>query len=895
MANDGQIVFEVTADGKHAIADIKDITRQIEQETKKWDKSVEESTDKMDSSFSGLIKKLSVAAIGAGIISGLKNIASAAIETASDLAEVQNVVDTTFGTDSNKIEKWAKSAGEQFGLTELQAKRFSSTMGAMLKSSGLAGEQITEMSTTLSGLAADMASFYNLDFDTAFQKIRSGISGETEPLKQLGINMSTANLEAFALQKGLEKTWNEMSQGEQIMLRYQYMMQATADAQGDFAKTADGYANANRRIESAIDSIKTSIGKFLLPTVEYVTNALANFFEQITTPLNRTVLDDFNEIDVETSEKLAQIDVIKKEAQDTADLLDRIFGKSEEDPNGTKAAEIIAKYGINADETTKFLESLGYSTDEITEKQETWLEVCKRLVKTIPGLNEIINTETGEVKGGRAAIDQYINAWEQGQKKIALLQAQERRRQALAASYTELPGYEVDMLLWQDRLQNAKKQLEKMMKDYGINKTIEEMGTFEAGSAYATGNGPGDLGLTYEQSELLSKEKKYYDNVLASANKATSTWKEQYDAYQDALKILEDGDRVIEETYGDTEDAAQAAADWSDELKQAGTTAVQNLSAALTAIEDHVNGVRESTAKAIDSVIKGFSEVETPMMKNRKQIKDLTDEMGNLDSTSKDYKDQLKKINDEINKTKGQQISAQSMSKSLEQQAKYMEDYLANLRKARELGVSNEVLAALSDGSEESYDYLEALANASPAEVEKINASYQSVIDKKKELTEELTGQQLTVDQVYQQMLADAKEAVAALDLGEEAKTNSGKTVAGLAQGIADHVTDVQAAVDSILEQLNKLSSWGVNIDFGPFGSVPISTGGNLTTTEESKVRNGIGTPQYTVDYDTIGNAMRDNVKPGGNVYLDGRVVGAVISEQQGKTYRQLQRSGWQG
>ena len=88
----------------------------------------------------------------------------------------------------------------------------------------MSGEQVTEMSTDLAGLAADMASFYNLDFDTAFQKIRSGISGETEPLKQLGINMSVANLEAFALSKGITKAFNDMSQGEQTILRYQYLM-----------------------------------------------------------------------------------------------------------------------------------------------------------------------------------------------------------------------------------------------------------------------------------------------------------------------------------------------------------------------------------------------------------------------------------------------------------------------------------------------------------------------------------------------------------------------------------------------------------------------------------------------------------------------------------------------
>ena len=96
------------------------------------------------------------------------------------------------------------------------SKRFSSTMGAMLKSSGAASGDIVKMSEDLAGLAADMASFYNLDFDTAFQKIRSGISGETEPLKALGINMSVANLNAYALEKGLSKTFDKMTQGEHV-------------------------------------------------------------------------------------------------------------------------------------------------------------------------------------------------------------------------------------------------------------------------------------------------------------------------------------------------------------------------------------------------------------------------------------------------------------------------------------------------------------------------------------------------------------------------------------------------------------------------------------------------------------------------------------------------------
>lgn len=104
------------------------------------------------------------------------------VNAASDLQEVQNVVDVTFGNSAAEIDAWAKTAINQFGLSETKAKQFASTLGAMMKSAGLAGSEVVEMSEALSGLAADMSSFYNLDFDTAFQKIRSGISGETEPL-----------------------------------------------------------------------------------------------------------------------------------------------------------------------------------------------------------------------------------------------------------------------------------------------------------------------------------------------------------------------------------------------------------------------------------------------------------------------------------------------------------------------------------------------------------------------------------------------------------------------------------------------------------------------------------------------------------------------------------------
>ena len=209
------------------------------------------------SAFSSVGKVLgSIIAVGS-VVAFTKS----CIELGSDLAEVQNVVDVTFGRMSNDINSFAKNAITQFGLSETSAKQYSSTMGAMLKSMGFTTKSALEMSKSITGLSADMASFYNLDNQTAFEKIRSGISGETEPLKQLGINMSVANLEAYALSKGIKTAYSAMSQQQQALLRYNYLMSVTADAQGDFARTSGGWANQTRILRENFNSLKAELGQ----------------------------------------------------------------------------------------------------------------------------------------------------------------------------------------------------------------------------------------------------------------------------------------------------------------------------------------------------------------------------------------------------------------------------------------------------------------------------------------------------------------------------------------------------------------------------------------------------------------------------------------------------------
>lgn len=239
---------------------------------------LEDHTNKSTDAFSRLAKAIGLVMIARKALDTIKT----GIDYASDLAEVQNVVDVTFGSATEVINSWSKECLAAYGMNEVSAKRYAGTIGAMLKSSGLAGDAIVDMSKDMVGLAGDMASFYNLDLETAFEKIRSGISGETEPLKQLGINMSVANLEAYALSQGITTAYNEMSQAEQVMLRYNYLMSTTADAQGDFARTQDSYANQTRLLSESWLEFTGVMAEQLLPVLTTIVSWLNNIVAFLT-------------------------------------------------------------------------------------------------------------------------------------------------------------------------------------------------------------------------------------------------------------------------------------------------------------------------------------------------------------------------------------------------------------------------------------------------------------------------------------------------------------------------------------------------------------------------------------------------------------------------------------
>jgi hypothetical protein len=217
----------------------------------------------------------------AGVTVPILAVAAKFVKLASDLEEVKNVVNVTFGQNANAVIDWSSTLKEKFGMVQLESLKYVGSMGAMLKSSGFSTEASEKMAKSMVELTGDMSSFYNLSHEEVWEKIRAGIAGETEPLKVLGINMSVANMEAFALAEGIKKPWKEMSQSEQTQLRYQYLMQQTALAQGDFARTSDGLANRIRIFQGTIDELGAKLGTVLLPGINDILGKLVEWMEKL--------------------------------------------------------------------------------------------------------------------------------------------------------------------------------------------------------------------------------------------------------------------------------------------------------------------------------------------------------------------------------------------------------------------------------------------------------------------------------------------------------------------------------------------------------------------------------------------------------------------------------------
>lgn len=274
-------------------------------------------------------------------LSALISKANESITLGSDLAEVQNVVDTTFTSMSDSVNNWAKNAKSSYGLSETMAKKYVGLFGAMSSAFGFTEKEAYNMSTTLAGLAGDVASFFNTSQDEAYTKLKSVFSGETETLKDLGIVMTQNALDAYALASGYNKTTSAMTEQEKVALRYNFVLDQLKTASGDFVRTQNAWANQIRILQLRWQSFMATVGdgliNILTPCVK-ILNTLLDKLETVANWFNQIIKGIFGNSNITTSAITEDLAIASDE---TADLAN------------------------SADEAAKALEDVADSTNEI--------------------------------------------------------------------------------------------------------------------------------------------------------------------------------------------------------------------------------------------------------------------------------------------------------------------------------------------------------------------------------------------------------------------------------------------------------------------------------------------------------------------------------------------------
>lgn len=658
------------------------------------------------------------------IIDGITGSIDESIGLASDLVETQNVVDVTFEDSASTINKWAQEALNAYGITETKAKQYSSTLGAMLKSMGIADDQVLQMSIDMAGLAADMASFYNLDHDTAFEKIRSGISGETEPLKALGINMSVANLNAFALEKGMNKAFDKMSQAEQATLRYQYLLEATKDAQGDFARTGDSFSNEMRKLQTNLDRIKTEFGKGLLgvvtPAISLLNNVLSDKSYQYT-----------------TAEKIMQ--------------------ERDESIYDAKATYAQSLTIVNS------MRNMEQESGEAVKATKAWQEALENLKNVMPGLSQYVDLTSDAIMGNTERIKQYVDTVNSvslyGAHDTAVTDAQaavdetEKQLESLYARRDYLNSLIVGSnaeevkAAYHDVVENAYQSFVRTMAETNANytfaNTFDEFFASQYDEVDRAIRGVGDSSINLFD---------FGDMQAAAWSKLTEAMSLQTFDSSAAAGELEEVNRQIEETNDKLNEnqtaLARATSEW-EAYKRAHPEAEEQVKFN-EAIEDEKKALEDlkSTEKDV------YTYQEDALKKAQEAYKGVASGMGYMVTHTQE---EMKKLLDT-------DYSKENVLSWYGTNADALHAYNDALQQAEASGVDVGILSGLTTYSRDNDAYLSRLLNLTPEEIKQLNADYQRARDEENAMAETKTRYTLANDETYQSMLSTMEKALEAFD-----------------------------------------------------------------------------------------------------------------------------------
>lgn len=384
---------------------------------------VQNGVSAIKQSFNGLgsaVKKIGLLIGGAFAVGKLAQFGKECVELGSNLAEVQNVVDVTFTTMSDKVNEFAKNAMTSAGLSETMAKQYVGTFGAMSKSFGFSEAQAYDMSTALTQLTGDVASFYNISQDLAYIKLKSVFTGETETLKDLGVVMTQSALDQYALANGYGKTTSAMTEQEKVALRLAFVQKQLSAASGDFIRTSDSWANQVRVMQLQLQSLKATVGQGLINLFTPVLKVINILLGKLATLAN--AFKSFTELITGKKSSgqtgasgagLAGTDAIADTADqygNAADNAEKLADATNDTADATKKAAKAAKgYLSPLDEINN------YSTDKSADSSSKVPGATGGLADQMK--NAVQNVDYGKVAEGETVLDKISDS----AKKLAKL------------------------------------------------------------------------------------------------------------------------------------------------------------------------------------------------------------------------------------------------------------------------------------------------------------------------------------------------------------------------------------------------------------------------------------------------------------------------------------------
>lgn len=221
------------------------------------------------------------ARLSVGVTAPIVAAGAASIKMASDMDEAVNKVDVVFGEAAKTVHEFSNTTLTAYGIAKSTALDMAALFGDMATSMGFSQEEAAKMSTELVALAGNLASFKNVSLDQVETALKSIYTGETESLKNFGIVMTEANLQAYALSQGIETTTSAMDQSEKVALRLQYVLDSTKNAQGDFARTSDSTANQLRILSESLKELAAIAGEELIPMVLPIIKQLNQIIQKV--------------------------------------------------------------------------------------------------------------------------------------------------------------------------------------------------------------------------------------------------------------------------------------------------------------------------------------------------------------------------------------------------------------------------------------------------------------------------------------------------------------------------------------------------------------------------------------------------------------------------------------